>query len=114
MTYTEYNVPRGKEIWACAYSTNGTEKSMALKKQPVLGMVIDEENTWKGAKFYEIGKNGKIKKSSGVNVSARVYADTFEECVIEYNARVQYQIDFLEALKKRCLDDMLVLDFEEE
>ena len=114
MIYTERNVPKNKEIWACAYSTNGTEKSMALRKKPVLGMVIDEGESWRGSKFYEIGKNGKIKRSSGVWASARTYADTFEECVIEYNARVQYQIDFLEALKERCLGDMIVLNFEEE
>lgn len=113
MVYNYNNVPRDTKVWACAYSTNGTEKSMALSKRPVLGIVVGDKNHWTGAKFYEIGRNGEIKKSSRVWASARVYADTFEECAREYNSRVKHQIDFLESLKQKCLSDMIEFDYKE-
>jgi hypothetical protein len=29
----------GQFTWACAYSTNSTEKSMAFRKKPTLGII---------------------------------------------------------------------------
>lgn len=100
MRYSWRSVPKNKEIWACAYSTNNTEKSMALRKKPVKGMV-------QGELFYEMGKNGKIKKSSPVSDSSRSYADTEEECIEMYNEKVNYQIKTLEGLIEKCREDLI-------
>ncbi|HSQ89790.1 hypothetical protein [Romboutsia sp.] len=100
MKYSWMDVPKKKEVWACAYSTNNTEKSMALRKTPVRGIVD-------GGLFYEIGKTGKIKKSGSVSAYARSYADTEEECIEIYNSKVNNQITFLEKLIEECKSNLI-------
>lgn len=103
MKYTNKNVPRGVVVWACAYSTNSTEKSMAKRKKPVRGIV--QKNSWKDL-FVEIKKNGELKSGS-VSVDARDYADTEEECIEMYNKSIMEQIEKLEKLKQDCINDFI-------
>lgn len=94
----------GQVVWGCAYCTNNTEKSMAFKKKPVLGVVSLKEKAGRWSRdgvFYESRKDGQPKKSSGVNLYARHYANTEEESREIYNGLVQNQIDLLQ----RLIDD---------
>lgn len=104
MIYNGYDIQRGqlddKVIWACAYSTNNTEKSMATRRKPVQGIIKDR-------KFYELNKKGEIKKSSAVSIYAREYTDTEQECIELYNKLAQRQIDFLKKLAEKCEADLI-------
>lgn len=95
--------PKNKVIWGCAYSTNNTEKTMALRKKPVKGIIKDSN-------FYELKKNGEPKKSGVVHMSARDYADTETECIELYNQKVQKQIDFLHKLADSCKEDLIEIE----
>lgn len=100
------HAPINTPIWGCAYKTNDSEKGMSLKKEPVLGMIVQEF----GHKyFYELKKNGEIKKSSKVYYYSRQYADTLEESIEIYNDAVESQIKLLEELIDNCKKDKLVL-----
>lgn len=103
MLYTSSNAPRDRDVWAFAYSTNNTEKSMALKKKPVLGRVV---GTGWGAKFYEYKRNGELKKTC-VSASARDYADTEQEAIETYNQHVNFQIGRLQDLINQCVEDLI-------
>lgn len=94
----------GDIVWAYAYSTNSTEKSMALKKEPVKGVIKNDKNTYY---FYEFKKNGELKKSSRVYLSSRSYALTEEDAIKEYNEDVMRQVRFLDDLKERCMKDLV-------
>lgn len=55
--------------------------------------------------FYELKKDGDIKKSSKVHCISREYADTYEECVELYNSLIDEEIkrakEVIEAHKKQ-------------
>jgi len=92
--------PINVEIWGCAYSTNNTEKTMALRKKPVKGIIKED------GRFYEFKKDSKTLKESGViNYTSRYYADTKEECVEIYNSLIDKQVSFLRSLLDKCIDD---------
>ena len=109
MIYMSDNVPLNTVVWACAYSTNDSEKSMALRKKPVQGIVTPTENNfrWRSKEFTELKKNGELKKSSRVYADSRRYADTYEECVELYNSLVNNQINRLKALIAKCEEDLI-------
>ena len=107
MIYIDYkDVKLNTLVWACAYSTNDTEKSMALKKKPVLGKLM---GTGYGCstQFYEVNKKGEIKKSGSVYPYSRQYADTAQECIQLYNRLVMNQINFLKNLITDCEGDFI-------
>lgn len=107
MIYKREDLRDGQKVWGCAYSTNNTEKSMALKKKPVFG-IVKTTAPYKEEGFYELNKQGEPIKSSKVSLYARKYADTYEESVIMYNVSVQKQIDFLNGLIEDCESDKIV------
>ena len=109
MIYMSDNVPLNTVVWACAYSTNDSEKSMALRKEPVQGKVIQTNRGggWRDKEFFEIKKNGELKKSSRVYADSRRYADTYEECIELYNSLVNNQINRLKALIAKCEEDLI-------
>lgn len=97
--YDYRNAPLDTELWACAYDTNNTEKSMATKREPVLGKLINDNSVYYGyATFYELKRNGQIKKTGKVASWSRHYADTYEECIELYNSLIDKQIEKLEKL----------------
>lgn len=95
--------PKNVPIWGCAYKTTYDEKGMSLKKEPVLGMIKED------GFFYELKKNGDIKKSNRVLYHSRQYADTLEECVEIYNEAVEKQINLLQTLINNCEKDKLII-----
>lgn len=93
--YDYESAPRDRDIWACAYTTTSTEKNMSFRREPVLGQIKGLDGYW--AKFYEYKRNGQLKVK-GVSVNARIYTDTYEECVDLYNELIDKQIKKLEDL----------------
>lgn len=104
MKYNSGNAPMGVPIWGCAYSTNDSEKTMGLIKEPVLGIIKRE-----GLRvyFYELKKNGELKTSGRVYSSSRAYADTLEESIEVYNQKVDNQIKLLQGLIDKCAEDKI-------
>lgn len=93
------DLPRNIPLWGYAYSVNDTEKSMGLKKPPVLGEIVEIPRKYSyDLCFVEYKKNGGLKMSSKVYAQSRRYASTYEEAVREYNDLVQRQIAKLERL----------------
>ena len=94
-------------VWACGYSTNSTEKSMAFRKKPILGIVIFPYNSRKDkGEFYEVNKKGEVKTKC-VNIRSRHYANTEEESIEIYNNLVLKQISILQTLVDNCRDDFI-------
>ena len=95
MKYTYKDGPLNVPIQACAYSTNNDTMHNYLMKKPTLGIVVSENNNeedrWMSC-FYELKKDGDIKKSSKVHCISREYADTYEECVELYNSLIDREI----------------------
>lgn len=89
----------GQKVWACAYETSNTEKSLSLKRTPVYGIV-------RGREFYELKKDGE-PKSKGVYIYSRKYADTKEESIAIYNGLIDNQITFLHSLIRNCEKDRI-------
>lgn len=89
-----------KEVWACAYSTNNTEKSMSTKRTPVKGIISTDKkyDRYGRTTFVEYGKSGKPRASSKVLVGSRHCFDNEEECRNHYNSLITRQIDFLNSL----------------
>ncbi len=100
MIYNYQNVPTDTVIWACAYTTNNSEKGMLTFKKPVRGIVRDR-------KFYELKKNGGTKSIS-VSYYARSYADTEGECIEVYNKMVKRQINWLKYMIEQHEQDLIV------
>lgn len=106
MIYDWREVPSDyKPIWGCAYTKGYNEKSTMLLKKPVKGVIISNY-------FYELGKNGKAKKSPCVNVYSRTYADTYEESVQAYDDQVHLQIQKLRDMIWDCKQDLINTDLE--
>lgn len=103
--YRSSKVPKNVPIWGCAYETTYNEKGMFYKKEPVLGMIVEE-----GSKSYfcELKKNGGVKKSNKVSERSRLYADTLEESIEIYNECIDDQIRYLENLIKNHVEDKIV------
>lgn len=104
MIYNYIDAPRGVMLWAFAYSTNKSEKSLHLKKEPVKGKIIQETY---GCKFYEINKKGNVIKSKKVHIWSRTYADTYEEAIAGYNEQINEQIELLRCLMEDCKNDLI-------
>ena len=102
MKYTWENVPKNVPVWGCAYDVNNDNMYNYLRKEPVLGIVKENErNKYRTLDvFYELNKKGEIKKSSKVYVYSRQYADTYEECVELYNSLIDKALKDLEEVKK--------------
>ena len=94
-----------KVIWGFAYKFNNDEKSMATVKKPVKGKLVKMK--WGDYEFIELKKNGELRKSGGVSIHARDYADTEEEANQEYNRLIQIQIDKLNRLIDACKSDLI-------
>ena len=97
-----------KELWAYAYSTNNTEKSMGLKMKPYKCVMRESKRSyWSTEECVPLKQNGEQAKSGIVSANSRDYADTYEEAVKGYNDLVYGQIDFLMRLAKRSSDELI-------
>lgn len=106
MQLDRYKLKDGQQVWACAYTTNNTEKSMAYKCKPVLG-IIDLKSGFNSGTFYELGSRGKIKKSSGVSLFARHFSNTEEESIELYNNLIKAQINFAKKLVEKHKSNLI-------
>lgn len=97
--------PKNVPIWGCAYEATYSKEGMSLKKEPVLGMIVDEG--WRTF-FYELKKNGDIKKSSKVYSHSRIYADTLDECIELYNDTIDSHVRHLKILIEESELDKIV------
>lgn len=86
-----------KDIYAFAF-TEITMKAVSMCK-PTKGMIIN-------GKFFEYGKNGKLKKNS-VGVGYRIYTDTYNEAVEGFNVLVKDRIKMLKNETDR-LEELLI------
>lgn len=64
-------------MWACAYKLNGYNSGLFLKCEPRYGVIKKDGRI---LKFFPYKKNGEPKKK-GIDIRARFYTDTYEECV---------------------------------
>lgn len=96
------------EVWACAYSTNNTEKSMGFKCPPTRGVISKSYNYY----FTPYNKSGEPVKSKEVKIGSRHYFDNEQECKEFYNSLIQEQVDKLETLLSKCKEDFVVDDFD--
>ena len=94
-----------KPVWACAYELCDNKKSMKLSQKTVRGMIT-------GTVFYPLKKNSdtEIIRSRGVYCGSRKYADTYEECVVLYNALVQKRIEWFEERIKETKEDFIKVE----
>lgn len=102
----------GDIVWACAYTTNNTEKSMALKQKPIQGVIMKLERkgsyySRKELSFVPYNAKGMPVKSRAVLSCSRTYARTEREAAIIYNQKVQKQIAFLNGLIDECKQDLI-------
>ena len=115
--YYDYeSITENKEIWACAYCTNNTEKSMYLKKKPVKGKILytGENDSWTNKKIYEFRefkKDGTLKNTK-VNADSRMYADTYEECVELYNSLIDEEIKRAEEVIEEHKKQKIIVEGE--
>lgn len=101
----------GDEIWACAYEFDCNKESKKYIQKPVKGVFTDswcdDIDSEEPRFFTTIGKNGYPSRSKKVGISARVYADTYEECVELYNSLVKSKINYfterIEEVKKELI-----------
>ena len=120
MKYLDYykeirNIKPGSILWACAYDEDNNYEYTHLGQKPVKGIVLSNEGEykckrWTDKLFFRLNKEGKPIKSSVVSLSARKYADTYEECVEIYNSLVNRRIEYLKSIIKRAEDDIIVLE----
>ena len=116
MKYTNNTIRQHKKIgdiiWACAYKPNGKKEGKALYQKPVKGQFVmgytesmHEDNMKRYANSYKgltdpwtyfvpYKKNGELAWSKAVHISSRNYADTYEECVEMYNAKLDTCINW--------------------
>lgn len=99
-------------LWACAYDKDNNCEYSHLNQKPVKGIIIRNEGDnsvklWAHKVFMKLGKNGNPVKSSAVSLSARKYADTYEECVEIYNSLVDDRINHLKELIKDSENDKI-------
>lgn len=103
----------GDKVWACAFQISIDKNSKRFKQEPVYGMLTvtdapDKEIEYRQERMRQTGegrahasyfvpfkKDGKsLAYSKAVQVSARCYATTQEECVEMYNKMIQKYIDW--------------------
>lgn len=94
-------IPLGEVVWGFAYDSDTLGTTVTLKKEPVQGVILknetDKPRSWRDDyHFYEIGKSGKIKKSSKVRVRSRWYARTEEDAIKGYNNLIEIHIKKLQ------------------
>lgn len=90
----------GKIVWGCAFSLTDDKSGMGLYKKPVLGVVhiaYTRESGYHAGHFHELKKNGGCKSTS-VDIHSRVYADTYEQSIFNYNRQLQYEINTLQSI----------------
>ena len=93
MIYVEREVPRNKVVWAAGYVPADQKRfHMVIKQKPIRGIVAGPY----GAEFYPIRRDGSVSNIPKFNVYQHIFADTYEECVAEYNRLVQEEIARLE------------------
>lgn len=95
----------GDTVWACAYKVTFNKEGLRYIQKPVKGVLTSSKNKDMYLKHLEDGTTDiryfvpfkKDKKdlawSKAVQVSARIYATTKEECIELYNEEIQYYID---------------------
>lgn len=107
----------GDEIWACAYTESNDKDGIVHYQEPIQGVLVSTLN--KRTKTLD-SREGSIdffvpyKKSSKelawskvVSASARLYADTREESIQQYNDRIQsYKMYYQKKINK--LDELLI------
>jgi len=106
MKYIKKNdLPVGRKVWACAYSTNSKKEDMSLICNPVYGQIV---KTRYSIGFVVFKKNNELRSlNSSVSVWAREYADTYEESFEIYNELVQKRIDWLNKMIEHTKSDFL-------
>lgn len=107
MIYNWHTVPVNTRVWGCNYTLNSYKDAPNYKQEPVLGMVIKRK--W-DSHFVELKKDGSQKKSGMVYYQARVYADTYEECVTLYNSLIQDCIVELQSICDSLMEQMLEVE----
>ena len=100
--------------WGFAYNTSNTEKTMSTRCKPVKGMIMAHAYCngtfdYRHSTFHELKKNGE-PKSTSVRAWSRGYADCEKDAIIEYNSRVEYQIQFLLNLVEKALEDKIEVE----
>lgn len=119
MKYIDYykdimNIKPNTILWACAYDEDNNYEYSHLRQEPIKGIVVSNEGEysvklWSDKVFMRLVRNDKPVKSSAVSLSARKYADTYEECVEIYNSLIDNRINHLkEAIKKSESDKINV------
>lgn len=93
MIYAEREVPRNKVVWAAGYvPANKKRFRMIVKQKPIRGIVAGPYE----AEFYPLRRDGTVSNAPKFSVYQHIFADTYEECVAEYNRLVQEEIARLE------------------
>lgn len=108
MYYESHELPDellGTVIWAFAYDTNNSEKTMAHRAKPYKCIVIKQDR-WTSV-CTPLKKDGTLRKSGIVHSYARKYATTYYHAVTGYDGLVYKQIAKLEKLKRECEVDLI-------
>lgn len=113
-----YKQKAGKKVWACAYDFDSNKETMGYISKPIYGILSDrhirndisEINTDERALYFipfRKGSDTTLAKSKQVSIYARVYADTYEECVELYNELIQEKIDWFQNKIKKIEEDFI-------
>ena len=106
-------IKENTKCWGFAYNTNNTEKTMATRCKPVLGMIVIHQSfgtfSYTRSMFHELKKNGEPKLTN-VRATSRQYADCEEDAIERYNELVEYQVQFLLGLVEKALDDKIDIE----
>lgn len=93
MIYIGSNVPRDKVVWAAGYvPANKKRFRMIVKQKPIQGIIMGTGYL----EFYPLKRDGSVSNTRKFSVYQHIFADTYEECVAEYNRLVQEEIARLE------------------
>ena len=103
-------IKNNKILWACAYKVNNETLHVDLHKLPVKGVIgASPKHKWSNYAFLELKKDGTPKTSGAVEISSRIYADTYLECLQAYNREVQKRKYKLLKLAAECDNDFLTI-----
>lgn len=101
----------GDTVWACAFAYNKAGTAFSAHQRPVRGKLAATPHELIGTApwqhpvryFVPFGRDGEtLTWSKSVNVFSRDIADTEQEAVELYNARVQAYIDQCQARIETC------------
>lgn len=99
------------EIWACGFRLNNSKEGLLNSKKPVKGIVFLDKTSYSPnycyASFQEYKKNSKECRKGSVDWSARLFADTEEECIELYNKSLNDEIEDLQSLIDKYREMMI-------